>query len=69
MGNITAQRLLKNKSPMARLRGQLHYIERITAPFIVSYHPAYLLTSANEKRKAWDDLKMVLSQLEINTGI
>ena len=25
-------------------------------PLIVTYHPAYLLRSPLEKRKAWDDL-------------
>lgn len=69
MGNITAQRLFNNKSTMGRLRGQLHYLENVSTPFIVTYHPAYLLKAANEKRKAWEDLKMVMSQLGLKTGL
>jgi DNA polymerase len=28
-----------------------------TIPLVVTYHPAYLLRSPGEKRKAWEDLK------------
>lgn len=65
LGGITAQRLLKNKSTLGRLRGQLHYVDGITSPVIVSFEPAYLLRSPNEKRKAWDDLKMAMKQLTV----
>jgi uracil-DNA glycosylase len=27
---------------------------------VVTYHPAYLLRSPGEKRKAWEDLKFAL---------
>jgi len=63
LGSVTAQRLLKSKSTMARLRGQLHYLDNINIPVIVSYHPAYLLVSPNEKRKAWEDLQMAMKYL------
>lgn len=63
MGNIAAQSLLKSKSTMTRLRGQLHYIEGVKAPVLVSYHPTYLLAAANEKRKAWQDLQFAMKEL------
>ena len=63
LGSITAQRLLKSKSTMSRLRGQLHYLDNINAPIIVSFEPAYLLRSPNEKRKAWEDLQMAMKAL------
>lgn len=63
LGSIAAQRLLKSKSTLSRLRGQLHYIEDINAPIIVSFDPAYLLRSPNEKRKAWDDLQTAMKEL------
>lgn len=63
LGSVTAQRLLKSKSTMSRLRGQLHYIEGIDAPVIVSFEPDYLLRSPNEKRKAWEDLQMAMKEL------
>ena len=63
LGSVTAQRLLKSKSTMSRLRGQLHYIEGIDTPVIVSFEPDYLLRSPNEKRKAWEDLQMAMKEL------
>ena len=64
LGNASAQRLLKSKSTMNRLRGQLHYVEDINVPILVSYHPTYLLAAPNEKRKAWEDLQLAIKELE-----
>ena len=63
LGSVTAQRLLKTKSNMNRLRGQLHYIDGINVPVVVSYEPGYLLRSPNEKRKAWEDLQLAMNAL------
>ena len=63
LGNASAQRLLKSKSAMNRLRGQLHYVDGINAPILVSYHPTYLLAAPNEKRKAWEDLQLAIKEL------
>jgi len=63
LGSVAAQRLLKSKSTLSRLRGQLHYIENINIPVIVSFDPPYLLRSPNEKRKAWDDLQTAMKEL------
>jgi len=30
-------------------------------PVVVSYHPAYLLRSPQEKRRAWQDLRLAAS--------
>ena len=65
LGNFTAQRLLKTKSTLGRLRGQLHHVDGINAPIVVSYHPAYLLRAANEKRKAWEDLQLAMKELKV----
>ena len=64
LGNASAQRLLKSKSTMNRLRGQLHYVDSINAPILVSYHPTYLLAAPNEKRKAWEDLQVAMKELK-----
>ncbi len=57
LGRIAAQRLLGTGSSLARLRGAVHTLEPTGTPLIVTYHPAYLLRSPGEKRKAWQDLK------------
>jgi DNA polymerase len=56
VGRIAAQNLLKTATPIGKLRGQVHDYERI--PLVVTYHPAYLLRSQTEKRRAWEDLKL-----------
>ncbi len=64
LGLKNAQLLLHNKSTLSRLRGQFHYLDEATVPVLVSFDPAYLLQSPNEKRKAWDDLKMIRTVLQ-----
>lgn len=61
VGRIAAQNLLKVDTPIGRLRGQLHHYGDRSIPVIVTYHPAYLLRSPGEKRKAWDDLRLALA--------
>ena len=56
VGRIAAQNLLATETPLARLRGQVHSLGPRGRPVIVTYHPAYLLRSPGEKRKAWQDL-------------
>jgi uracil-DNA glycosylase len=57
VGRIAAQNLLATETPLARLRGKVHSFGERPTPLIVTYHPAYLLRSPGEKRKAWEDLK------------
>jgi DNA polymerase len=56
VGRIAAQQLLQTDAPVGRLRGKVHQLGGI--PLVVTYHPAYLLRSPSQKRKAWDDLCM-----------
>ena len=58
VGRIAAQNLLHTKEPLAKLRGVVHQMDDI--PVVVIYHPAYLLRTLLEKRKAWQDLKFAL---------
>jgi DNA polymerase len=56
LGRIAAQRLLDNQTSLGRLRGTTHRFEPGGVPVVVTYHPAYLLRSPADKRKAWEDL-------------
>jgi DNA polymerase len=56
VGRIAAQNLLATDTSLARLRGRVHALGSGKWPVIVTYHPAYLLRSPGEKRKAWQDL-------------
>jgi DNA polymerase len=57
VGRIAAQTLLATDVPLARLRGRLHHFGEADTPLVVTYHPAYLLRTPADKRKAWEDLK------------
>lgn len=58
VGRVAAQNLLRTETPIGKLRGSVHRYTGI--PLVVTYHPAYLLRSPLEKRKAWDDLRLAL---------
>lgn len=67
VGRIAAQRLLKTDAALSRLRNKVHALPATGTPFIVTYHPAYLLRSPLEKRKAWADLLFVKKTLDSST--
>jgi uracil-DNA glycosylase family 4 len=58
LGRVAAQSLLNTTEPIAKLRGKIHALN--DTPVVVIYHPAYLLRSLLDKRKAWADLKLAL---------
>ncbi len=57
VGRIAAQNLLATELSLGRLRGKVHHFGELNTPLIVTYHPAYLLRTPGDKRKAWEDLK------------
>jgi len=61
VGRIAAQNLLSTDAPLGRLRGKVHHFGELNTPLIVTYHPAYLLRTPGDKRKAWEDLKFARS--------
>lgn len=56
VGRVAAQNLLKSDRPVGTMRGKRFYYDDTDIPIVVTYHPAYLLRSPQEKRKAWQDL-------------
>jgi DNA polymerase len=62
VGRIAAQQLLATDTPVGKLRGQVHQLGNI--PVVVTYHPADLLRSPTQKRKAWQDLCLAMSVIE-----
>jgi DNA polymerase len=56
VGRIAAQNLLQTDTPIGRMRGRVYDYGARRIPVVVTYHPAYLLRSPGEKRKAWADL-------------
>lgn len=63
VGRIAAQNLLNTDMPIGRMRGRRFSYGTEAIPVVVTYHPAYLLRSPAQKRKAWEDLLLVKSVL------
>jgi len=61
LGKFAAQALLREATPITRLRGNWREYEGI--PVMPTFHPAYLLRSPQEKGKVWDDLQQVMKKL------
>jgi DNA polymerase len=57
VGRIAAQNLLKTDTSLGKLRQQVHRFGLSQVPLVITYHPAYLLRTPADKRKAWEDLK------------
>jgi DNA polymerase len=62
LGRVSANHLLQTDASIASLRGRVHQYRG--TPLIVTYHPAYLLRSLQEKAKAWVDLCFARETLE-----
>ena len=59
LGAFAAKTLLRTQDPISRLRGQV--FEYHGAKLVPTFHPSFLLRSPNQKKYAWDDLKLALS--------
>jgi DNA polymerase len=65
VGRVAAHYLLNSKSSLESLRGKIHTVGEERTPLIVTYHPAYLLRSPADKKKAYLDLQF--AQKTLNT--
>ncbi len=70
LGAPASKMLLDTQTGIGRLRGRFHDYhytnlsdEAVSISLMPTYHPAYLLRSPSEKKKAWDDLQMVMKLL------
>ena len=61
LGKFAVQCLLRDDSPISRLRGNFRSYEGI--PLMPTFHPAYLLRDPSKKKPAWEDLKSVNAAL------
>jgi uracil-DNA glycosylase family 4 len=63
LGKFAAQCLLrKPDTPISALRGRFHEYQGIRV--MPTYHPAYLLRTPSAKRMVWDDLQLVMAELD-----
>jgi uracil-DNA glycosylase len=66
LGKYAAQTLLRDETPISRLRGRWAEYEGVR--LMPTFHPAYLLRSPEEKKKAWEDLQLVMKELGVAPG-
>ena len=62
LGTFSAQTLLGTNERISRLRGRFH--DYFGVKLMPTYHPAYLLRNPQDKRLVWEDLKLVMKELE-----
>lgn len=63
VGRVAAHYLLNTRQSLESLRGQIHPFGEQKTPLIITYHPAYLLRSPADKKKAYLDLQFVQKTL------
>ena len=61
LGKFAAQTLLRDSTPITRLRGQWRTYQGMR--LMPTFHPAYLLRNPAEKKPCWEDLKAVMAVL------
>jgi uracil-DNA glycosylase family 4 len=66
LGKFAAQTLLRDPTPITRMRGQWREYQGVK--LMPTFHPAYLLRSPAEKRKAWEDLQQVMKLFGKQSG-
>ena len=62
LGKFAAQCLLRDDTPISRLRGTFRSYEGIQ--LMPTFHPAYLLRDPSKKKETWEDLKAVNAALK-----
>jgi len=68
VGRISAQKLLRTDAPIGKLRGRWFTFGPDEIPLTVTYHPAYLLRSPDQKSRAWQDLLKIAHRLRETAG-
>jgi len=61
LGKFAAQTLLRDKTPISRLRGR--WFDYHGIKLMPTLHPAYLLRNPADKKLVWADVKMVMQEL------
>jgi len=62
LGTFAAKTLLGTETPITALRGRFHSYEGIL--LMPTYHPAYLLRNPAAKKFVWEDMQMIMKELQ-----
>lgn len=63
LGTFAAKTLLKTDIPISALRGRFHSYDGIKV--MPTYHPAYLLRNPASKKQVWEDVQMIMRELNL----
>jgi len=63
LGAFGAQTLLDTVEPISMLRGRFFDLRGIKV--MPTYHPAYLLRNPEKKRDVWEDMKKLMSMMDV----
>jgi len=68
LGSVAAQNLLKTEERITHLRGRwFQYVDRsVNAKVLCSYHPSYLLRNQSAKEDVWEDLQLLIKEINNN---
>jgi uracil-DNA glycosylase len=61
LGSFAARTLLQSDRSISALRGKFHDYQG--RKLICTFHPAYLLRNPTDKRKVWEDMKIIRAEL------
>ena len=62
LGAFAAKTLLQTETPITALRGRFHMYEGIK--LMPTYHPAYLLRNPPAKKQVWEDVQLIMKEIE-----
>lgn len=62
LGSFAAKTLLQTETPITALRGRFHMYEGIK--LMPTYHPAYLLRNPPAKKQVWEDVQMIMKEID-----
>jgi DNA polymerase len=62
LGGPATQTLLQTKEPISRLRGKFYDFHGV--PLLATYHPAFLLRNPHEKKTVWEDMKLLMREMQ-----
>jgi uracil-DNA glycosylase family 4 len=63
LGSFAAKTLLKTETPITALRGRFQTYEGIK--LMPTYHPAYLLRNPSAKKQVWEDVQLIMKEIEL----
>ncbi|MCA9129101.1 MAG: uracil-DNA glycosylase [Planctomycetales bacterium] len=62
LGAVAVRSILESNAPIGKMRGRFHQYQG--AKVVVTYHPSYLLRNESAKRLVWEDMQMLMRELD-----